>query len=97
MEIYRGLTKRVELLTYDLDMNETWAKHVMDFTTLGLFTNRKKFESTLAEKIIWENFQCSKSRNIKKIILPPGHTGGFVILQGTFYNISSLLKRSETL
>ena len=34
MEIYRGLTKRVELLTYDLDMNETWAKHVTDFTTL---------------------------------------------------------------
>ena len=23
MEIYRGLTKRVELLTYDLDMSET--------------------------------------------------------------------------
>ena len=33
IEIYRGLTKRVELLTYDLDMNETWAKHVTDFTT----------------------------------------------------------------
>ena len=33
MEIYRGLTKRVELLTYDLDMNETSAKHVTDFTT----------------------------------------------------------------
>ena len=47
MEIYWGLTKRVELLTYDLDMNETWAKHVTDFTTILTTWNKSLFANNI--------------------------------------------------